>query len=162
MTDFEGLLGTLVRHDVAFIVVGGAAAIAHGSVRLTSDLDIVYQRSAANLDRLVAALAAYHPYLRGAPPGLPFRWDRVTLLRGMNFTLVSSLGEIDLLGEIPGGGTYEDLRPGAVSLSVFGMECQCLSLPQLIRAKRAAGRPRDLEVLAELELIEEEAGAEES
>jgi len=88
MTDFEGLLGTLVRHDVAFIVVGGAAAIAHGSVRLTSDLDIVYQRSAANLDRLAAALAPFHPYLRGAPPGLPFRWDRGTLLRGMNFTLV--------------------------------------------------------------------------
>ena len=56
MTDFAALLGAFVRHDVAFIVVGGAAAIAHASVRLTSDLDIVYQRTPANLDRLVAAL----------------------------------------------------------------------------------------------------------
>ena len=158
MTDFAATLGALVRHDVAFIVVGGAAAIAHGSVRLTSDLDIVYQRSPANLDKLVTALAEYNPYLRGAPPGLPFQWDRATLQRGLNFTLISSLGEIDLLGEIPGGGTYQDLLPGAIEISVFGMRCRCLSLPQLIRAKRAAGRPRDLEVLAELEAIDEETG----
>ena len=86
MTDFAALLGTLVRHNVDFIVVGGAAAIAHGSVRLTSDLDIVYQRTPTNLDRLVAALVEHQPYLRGAPPGLPFRWDKTTLLRGLNFT----------------------------------------------------------------------------
>jgi hypothetical protein len=132
------------------------AAIAHGSVRLTSDLDVVYQRTPANLDRLVAALVDHQPYLRGAPPGLPFHWDKTTLLRGLNFTLISSLGDIDLLGEIPGGGIYEDLLPGAIELSVFGMRCRCLSLAQLIRAKRAAGRPRDLEVLAELEAIQEE------
>ena len=136
--------------------MGGAAAIAHGSARLTQDLDIVYCRSVENVDRLVAALAPLKPYLRGSPPGLPFVWDRVTLLRGLNFTLVTSLGEIDLLGEIPGGGTYEDLRPNAISLQIFQNSCLCLSLPQLIRAKRAAGRPKDLEALAELEAIEEE------
>jgi hypothetical protein len=156
MTDFQALLSTLAGHEVAFIVVGGAAAIAHGSSRLTQDLDIVYQRSRANLDRLVGALLEHHPYLRGAPPGLPFLWDRATLERGLNFTLVTSLGDIDLLGEIPGGGTYEDLRAGAIRLSIFDVECLCLSLPQLIRAKRAAGRPRDLEALAELEAIQEE------
>jgi hypothetical protein len=156
MTDFQALLSTLARHEVAFIVVGGAAAIAHGSSRLTQDLDIVYQRSPANLDRLVAALLEHHPYLRGAPPGLPFLWDHTTLERGLNFTLVTSLGDIDLLGEIPGGGTYEDLRVEAILLPIFGAECLCLSLAQLIRAKRAAGRPRDLEALAELEAIQEE------
>ncbi|HXB74872.1 MAG TPA: hypothetical protein VNY05_41965 [Candidatus Acidoferrales bacterium] len=156
MTDFEALLKALSRHQVAFIVVGGAAAIAHGSARLTQDLDIVYERSPANLDGLVAALAEYQPYLRGAPPGLPFLWDRVTLTRGLNFTLATSLGDIDLLGEIPGGGAYDDLLPDAIELHVFQTCCLCLSLPQLIRAKRAAGRPKDLEALAELEAIEEE------
>jgi hypothetical protein len=156
MTDFEALLSTLSRHEVAFIVVGGAAAIAHGSARLTQDLDIVYERAPANLDRLVAALAEYQPYLRGAPPGLPFLWDRMTLTRGLNFTLVTSIGDIDLLGEIPGGGAYHDLLPGSIELHVFQTRCLCLSLPQLIRAKRAAGRPKDLETLAELEAIEEE------
>lgn len=156
MTDFDALLTALWRHEVSFIVVGGAAAIAHGSARLTQDLDIVYLRSVANLDRLVAALADYKPYLRGVPAGLPFIWDKATLARGLNFTLVTSLGDIDLLGEIPGGGTYEDLSADAVELQVFETRCLCLSLSQLIRAKRAAGRPRDLEALAELEAIEEE------
>lgn len=156
MTDFEALLDTLGQYKVAFIVVGGAAAIAHGSARLTQDLDIVYQRSRENMDRLVAALRDHNPYPRGAPSGLPFVWDRATLARGLNFTLVTSVGDIDLLGEIPGGGTYEQLSPGAIELQVFKTRCLCLSLPQLIRAKRAAGRPKDLEALAELEAIEEE------
>src|SRR5581483_9516294 len=107
--------------------------IAHGSVRLTQDLDIVYDRTPINLDRLVAALAPHQPYLRGAPPGLQFIWDRQTLARGLNFTLVTSLGAIDLLGEIPGGGTYQDLRPGAVEMEVFGTRGLWLSLRQLIR-----------------------------
>ncbi len=156
MTDFAALLTALARHQVDFIVIGGAAAIAHGSARLTQDLDIVYDRSPENLKRLVAALADHQPYLRGAPPGLPFRWEPETLARGLNFTLVTSLGDIDLLGEIPGGGSYQDLRGGAIDLRVFHTHCLCLSLAQLIRAKQAAGRPRDLEALAELETIEEE------
>lgn len=90
--------------------------------------------------------------------GLPFVWGRSTLARGLNFALVTSIGDIDLLGEIPGGGTYEHLRRGAIELQVFGTRCLCLSLEQLIRAKRASGRPKDLEALAELEGIDEENG----
>jgi predicted nucleotidyltransferase len=156
VTDFDALLQTLDDQGVQFIVVGGAAAIAHGSARLTQDLDIVYSRVAGNLVRLVDALAPLKPYLRGAPPGLPFIWDRLTLGRGLNFTLVTSLGELDLLGEIPGGGSYEDLAGDAIELRMSRTKCLCLSLTQLIRAKRAAGRPKDLDALAELEAIQEE------
>ena len=157
MTDFEGLLSTLERNRVEFIVVGGAAAIAHGSARFTQDLDVVYRRSPENLDRLVAALQDLAPYLRGAPPGLPFVWDRATLSHGLNFTLETSLGLIDLLGEIPGGGTYEDLVDSSIEFRLFAGTTKCLGLEQLIRAKRAAGRPKDLEALAELEALREEA-----
>ncbi len=156
MTDFEALLAALAEHEVAFILVGGVAAIAHGSARLTQDLDIVYQRSPGNLQRLVAALATHKPYLRGVPKGLPFVWSHATLAGGLNFTLTTSLGDIDLLGEIPGGGRYEDLLPNTIELRIFETRCLCLSLSQLIRAKRAAGRPKDWESLAELEAIEEE------
>ena len=156
MTDFASLLAGLSKHEVSFVVVGGAAAIVHGSARLTLDLDIVYQRSPENLDRMVEALSQINPYPRGAPPGLPFLWDRITLERGLNFTFVTSLGWIDILGEIPGGGTYEQLLPDAKKVDLFGTECFCLSLEQLIRAKRAAGRPKDFEALAELEAIREE------
>ncbi len=156
MTDFARLLVTLGAHQVDFIVIGGAAAIAHGTSRFTQDLDIVYDRSSENLQRIVAALNEFRPYLRGAPPGLPFQWDRAALSRGLYFPLTTSIGDLDLFGEIPGGGTYNDLAGQAIELQLFGTRVLCLSLTQLIHAKRATGRPKDLEALAELEAISEQ------
>ena len=105
---------------------------------------------------MVSALEPYNPYLRGAPVGLPFEWSRDTLRRGLNFTLTTKIGDIDLLGEITGRGGFEALQPHTIDLTLFGRECQCLDLEWLIRVKRAAGRPKDLEVLAELEALLEE------
>ncbi len=156
MTDFPTLLRLFSQHDVEYIIVGGMAATAHGSARLTQDLDLVYQRTPENIARLVAALSSHSPYLRGAPPGLPFRFDGATVQRGLNFTLTTSLGDLDLLGEITGGGGYDDLLPDTVRLQLFGIECLCLGLARLIHVKRAAGRPKDLEAIAELEAILEE------
>jgi predicted nucleotidyltransferase len=156
VTDFERLLRALSESGVRFILIGGVAATVHGSSRLTQDLDVVYSRDLDDAERLANALAPYHPYLRGAPPGLPFRWDAATIQRGLNFTLTTDLGEIDLLGEISGGGTYESLLPDSGALLVFGIECRCLGLRRLIEVKRAAGRPKDFEAIAELEAILEE------
>ena len=156
MTDFPELIRLLVNDGVDFIVVGGAAATAHGSARLTEDLDIVYRRTRENVARLTRALAPHQPYLRGAPPGLPFRWEEQTILRGLNFTLTTSLGPVDLLGEITGGGGYDDLLPYCVQLELFDVRCLCLGLERLIHVKRAAGRPKDFEAIAELEAILEE------
>lgn len=136
MTDFGALLGALTRGGVKFLVIGGAAATVHGSARLTQDLDVVYERSPENLERLAAALAPYAPYLRGAPAGLPFLWDADTLRRGLNFTRTTTLGDIDLLGEVP-GGTYDELADRTIALSAFGVECRCIDLPGLIALKRA-------------------------
>jgi len=94
--------------------------------------------------------------LRGAPAGLPFRWDLETISRGLNFTLTTTFGDLDILGEITGGGRYEALLPGAGEVSAFGVSCYCLGLAPLILVKRAAGRPKDLEVIAELEALLEE------
>ncbi|MER3424777.1 MAG: hypothetical protein C4293_17715 [Nitrospiraceae bacterium] len=106
--------------------------------------------------RLAACLAPHKPYLRGAPPGLPFHLDADTIARGLNFTLVTDLGALNLLGEITGGGSYEDLLPHTIALNLFGVSCRCLGLKRLIEVKRAAGRPRDLEAIAELEALLEE------
>jgi hypothetical protein len=123
------------------------------------DLEIIYRRSPQNLDRLVLSLSDLKPYPHGAPPGLPFVWNRATLAHGLNFILETSLGLIDLLGEIPGGGRYEDLVSESAELEMFSGVTSCLSLDQLIRAKRAAGRPKDLDALAELEALREETGS---
>lgn len=151
--DLAALLQALARNEVRFILVGGAAAVAHGSARLTQDVDAVYARDPDNVARLVAALAGSHPYPRGAPPGLPFQWDERTILNGLNFTLRTDLGAIDLLGEIVGGGGYRDLLPRSFEVTVFGVTCRILELEKLIEVKRAAGRPKDYEVVAELEAI---------
>lgn len=157
MTDFEALLRHLRAACVEFILVGGFAGTVHGSPRITVDLDISYSRTPENLRRLASALEPLSPYLRGAPPGLPFRLDAVTLARGLNFTLTTSMGDLDLLGEVAGGGTYEQLLPHTSRLTVGVVDIDVVTLPQLIRLKRAAGRPKDLEAIAELEaLLEEE------
>ena len=111
MTRFVELLGALSEGGVAYIVVGGVAAAALGSARSTQDVDVVYGRSDENLRALAGCLAQRRPYLRGAPPGLPFRLDFETLRAGLHFTLVTDLGWIDLLGEVAGGGRYEDILP---------------------------------------------------
>jgi hypothetical protein len=156
VTDFAGLIRALADGGVECILVGGVAATIHGSARLTRDVDVVYSRQPDNLARVVAALGPFEPYLRGAPRGLPFHWDDDTVARGLNFTLTTTLGDIDLFGEITGGGGFDQLRPHAHPIRVFDRDVLCLGLPMLIRVKRAAGRPRDLEALAELEAIADE------
>jgi predicted nucleotidyltransferase len=160
VTDFAALIRQLTENEVEFIIVGGAAATAHGSARLTLDLDVVYSRKSKNLEQLVKALQPVKPYLRGAPPGLPFLWSVETVQKGLNFTLITTLGALDLLGEIVGGGGYEQLFPDTIRLEIGGVECLCLRLERLIEVKRAAGRPKDLETVAELERIKEEKAGE--
>jgi len=158
VTDFSAILLALDSAGVEYILVGGVAATVHGSARLTLDVDIVYRRTPENLARLVEGFAPHRPYLRGAPPGLPFQWDAETLRRGLNFTLTTTLGPIDLLGEITGAGTYEQLSPDTVVVPAFGASCRCITLERLIQVKRAAGRVKDFEAIAELEALLEERG----
>jgi predicted nucleotidyltransferase len=146
-----------VRNQVRFIVIGGGAAIVHGSAQATYDVDVVYARDQENLRNLVTALQPHQPYLRGAPPGLPFHWDERTVQAGLNFTLTTALGDLDLLGEVTGGGTYEQLLPFSQEIDAFGLRCRFVTLEKLIQLKRAAGRPKDLQAIAELQALLEES-----
>jgi len=128
--DFRGIVEVLVDGGVEVVVVGGLAAQAHGSARLTQDADFIYSRSPKNIARLVETLAPFAPYLRGAPPGLPFRFDKETVQRGLNFTLTTALGDLDLLGEMLGGGSYELVLPNTVVLNVFGRDLRVLDHPR--------------------------------
>jgi len=147
----EETIRALFDANVEFVLIGGAAMQVQGSAHLTEDLDFCYSRSARNMDRLALALAPHHPRLRGAPENLPFRFDAATIKRGLNFTLMTDLGWIDFLGEVAGLGGYENVKKNSEVMPIFEMDCQVLSLEGLIRAKKAAGRSRDLEVIPELE-----------
>ncbi len=124
------------------------AAILHGSARVTFDVE--------NIERLAAALAPYQPYLRDAEPNLPFAWDAKTISGGLNFTLTTDLGDVDLFSEVAGSETYSDVLPDSFDVEAFGVQFKCMDLPTLIRIKEAAGRPKDREALAELRVLLEE------
>lgn len=142
--------------EVDCVVVGGVAAGARGSARVTFDLDVCYSRDPANLIRLAAALQSVNASLRGAPKDLPFRLDPETLERGLNFTFDTDIGSIDILGEVQGIGSYSDCFQDSDVVELFDIPCRVLSLEKLIAAKLAAGRTKDLLALPELEAILEQ------
>jgi len=150
---FEKAVRTLCDAGVDFVVIGGLSAVFHGSAQVTYDLDICYSRAPANLRQLAAALAPFHPRPRGFSAGLPFVWDEVTLRNSTVFTLQTDIGEIDLLAEVAGLGAFEDVKRNSIIVEAFDRRIATLDLPGLIRAKRAAGREKDLSALAELESI---------
>lgn len=151
--DFRSLIESLAQQQVDFVIIGGVALVLHGSARTTQDLDLCYARDARNLGATVAALAPFHPTLRGAPADLPFRLDVPTLKAGLNFTLDTSAGPLDLLGEVTGVGTFEAVSRDAEDIDAYGHRVKLMSLATLERAKRAAGRRKDLLDLAEIQEI---------
>jgi predicted nucleotidyltransferase len=156
MTEFEKIARVLAAGGVKFIVIGGWAAIFHGLAHSTYDVDVMYSRDRENIRRLVEALKPLHPYLRGAPPGLPFVFDEKTVRNGLNFTLNTDLGKLDLLGEVPGARSYDELLPHSKEMEANGIRYRCATLERLIQMKRAAGRPKDFEILAALIALLEE------
>jgi len=155
--NFELAIQRLCDADVKFVVIGGWAAIFHGSAHVTNDLDICYSRDRVNLGRLAKALAPYHPRPREFPDDLPFVWDAATLANGTVFRLTTDLGIIDLLAEVSGVGTYAEACAASVEVDAFGRRPRALDLRTLIQAKKAAGRQKDLLTLPELEgLLEAE------
>ena len=150
-TNFRRLLELLLSHHVEFAIVGGVAMVLQGSPRTTLDLDICDSRiSPDNLIRLSQALAPYEANLRGAPRDFPFHLDPATLESGLNFTLQTSIGDIDLFGEITGIGRYHEVVAHTTAMELYGRRVLVMSLDGLERAKRAAGRIKDLADLAEI------------
>lgn len=151
--DFLGVLRTLETHDVRFVLIGGVAANAHGSPSITQDIDICYERSDANLERLTLALRALNARLRVVGPALSFQLDAKTLRMGDTFTLETDAGDFDCVGTPAGTDGYKDLFANATLVDFGELQAHVASVDDLIRMKRAAGRPKDrieLEILGAL------------
>ncbi len=149
--NFIAAVQALVDGGADFVIIGGWSAILHGSSSITNDLDICYSRNPDNLKRVVVALTPFHPRLRDLPQNLPFVWDQATLRNAAVLTLSTDLGAIDLLAEVTGLGGFEEVKANSALVQAFDREVWTLNLPALIRAKRAAGRAKDMQVLPELE-----------
>lgn len=144
--DPRHILSTLVERDVQFVVIGAIAAIAQGGPLITQDLDITPARDLDNLERLAAALKELGARMRipNDPSGIEFPIEPRFLGSVDTWTLKTPTGDVDLHFAPSGTAGYEDLKRSAVSVELWGHDVFVASLPDLIRMKEAAGRPKDL------------------
>lgn len=142
----------LDRHQVRYVLIGGLAAVLHGSAHVTTDVDIVPEDGRANLARLSEALKDLHARIRvtGEPDGIPFDHGPESLARVRIWNLVTDLGDLDLTFVPSGTQGYRDLQRDALVMTVRGVPVPVASLADVIRSKEAAGRARDRAVLPAL------------
>lgn len=148
----ERILAVLIEHDVQFVLIGGLAAVAHGSPLLTEDVDVTPEASAANLDRLAQALRALDARVRH-PDGLPFSCDATSLAAATFWNLTTPYGDLDISFTPAGTTGYSSLTLDAGRFVFRGVSVQLASLDAIVRSKAAANRPKDhrsLPVLREL------------
>ena len=154
----ERILSTLAEHGVRAVLIGGFAAVIHGSPYVTTDLDITPSRTDENLARLSAALRALHArvWTAAEPDGIPFAHDETSLVAVGTWNLVTDFGRLDVTFEPDGTAGYEDLARDAVHLSILGAEVDVASLADVVRSKEAAGREKDRLVLPVLRRLLDE------
>lgn len=155
MIDLERAIVSLADNEVDFVIVGGVAISLHSSGYITQDLDFCYSRTNENIRRLYRALGPFSPMPRTWPTGLPFIFDETTLRSGTNFTFDTSIGAIDLLGEVKGIGSYPEALANSVTYRIYGAKVRAFDLEALIISKTAADRPKDHLVLPELLALRE-------
>jgi hypothetical protein len=154
MTGFDprGILEVLTRHNVAFVLIGGYAALLQGSGLPTVDIDIVPERTAGNLANLAAALQDLDARIRAAgTDGLPFSVSAESLGGVGVLNLTTRFGDLDL-AFFPAGfsGGFQTLRNGAGAMTIDGLTIFVASLDDVIASKEAAGRDKDFEALPRL------------
>lgn len=146
------VFAALDRHGVDYLTIGAFAVIAHGYVRATADIDLIARQDRHNLERLAAVFTELGARLRGVDAHLleidPT--DPEVLASGASFTLDTDAGPVDYLNDVPGAGEYTDLRSRAVQTTAAGVAVRVVGLDDLIRMKRASGRPQDLRDIANL------------
>lgn len=147
------LLRRLTEQNVDFVLVGGMAAAAHGSLTVTEDVDVCIDFSEESLRRLLTALSGTSPRQRMRPDQPPLSNDPSSYIGFKNLYVICDWGQIDFLGEIIGVGTFKEIVTHAIWMDLGGFQCRVMSLEDLILSKKTLGRPKDLRVVSELELV---------
>jgi hypothetical protein len=153
--DLARLFEVLHRHEVVYVLIGGLAAVFHGSPFPTEDADITPQNDRPNLDRLAAALRELNAEIRteAVPEGLPFACDAEGLAAAQTWNLQTDAGDLDLAFQPSGTHGYSDLRRDATAAQLYNVTVHVASLSDVVRSKAAADRPKDRRVLPALREI---------
>ncbi|MBU4485220.1 hypothetical protein KKA47_07370 [bacterium] len=153
MKNFEEIISRLSDNDVKFILIGGYAAIIHGSTLVTNDLDIVIPFEKENLKKLLIALEGSNPTHQENKKPLIKTADELSHFK--NLYLNTDIGPIDMLGKIPELGDYKELLSRSIEIDLFGRKCRILDIETLIKAKYNMGRTKDKITVIELRAIQE-------
>lgn len=153
--DLARLFGVLDRHQVVYVLIGGLAAVHHGSPFPTEDADITPAVDQRNLGRLADALREINARVRAesAPEGLPFACDAEGLAAAETWHLTTDVGDLDIAFRPSGTQGYVDLKRNASAEQMFDCTVEVASLSDVIRSKQAANRPKDQRVLPALREI---------
>jgi hypothetical protein len=147
------MLGMLTARGVDFVLVGGYAAVLHGSPRVTRDLDICYATDHENLRAVAKVLEELNARPAGVVENVPFVPDERALSKVELLTLETDLGRLDLLAAPAGSPGYDRLRARAARYEIGGFLVKVAEIEDLLAMKAAAGRPKDLADIVELEAI---------
>jgi predicted nucleotidyltransferase len=150
--DFDRLLHRLADSGLEFVIIGGFAAVTHGSSLMTRDLDICVLLTNETVEKLRATLADWHPKHRMTPQKLSFlEFPQSGPVQ--NLYLETDYGVVDILSSVLGVGDFHRLKTAAEEYEIGGRTYRVISLEDLIAAKEACGRERDLLAAKELRAI---------
>jgi len=154
----ERILSILADHGVQAVLIGGFAAVIHGSPYVTTDVDIAPHRTDDNVARLSDALRVMHAavWTEDEPDGIPFDHDAASLRAADTWNLITDFGRLDVTFVPSGTAGYEDLARDAIHLTILGAEVDVASLADVVRSKEAAGREKDRLVLPVLRRLLDE------
>ena len=151
--DLQALLKLLIHSPIDFVLVGGFAAVLHGSNQTTRDIDICILYSPDELHLLRDLLKPYHPRHRMEDGRRPFH-DIPE--KEQDLHLKTDLGDLDVIRQVKGVGDYYDVLKKSTEIEIYGGKCRLISIDDLIKGKKALGRYRDLVTVLELEAIQNE------
>lgn len=152
------IFATLADHNVDYVLIGGLAAVIHGSTAMTNDADIVPDRAQVNLERLADALRDLDARLRveSDPDGLPFDPHPELIASMAMLNMTTRCGDVDLTFTPAGLDDYDELVANSEAMEIAGHHVRVAALADIIRSKTAAGRPKDHATLPILHALQEE------
>jgi hypothetical protein len=152
--NLKALLETLLKSEADFVLVGGFAAVVHGSTLVTQDLDICTAITEEQVAKLRDALKDLHPRYRMNPSAKHSFLEYPKDMQGTNnIYLETDLGVLDILSKVPPAGSFDEIKKRSIEISIYGHICRVISIDDLIKIKEAMNRPKDQQAAQELRII---------